>query len=158
MVYSNLQKRRNGSGRNEHRFQQNLTVYTHKFCKGTDKRTARSLENRGTDKDRLHVVFFVTGTDRAGDVKLLRLVRMRFCPYLKRQWMNPHYLMSLRRKRTRTSSATTMYPKTHGSVFKRTYQAASGLHNFQGPTAFVAAFLDAAFFFLSAILPRRCRA
>ena len=86
------QKRRNGSGRNEHRFRQNLTVYTHKFCKGTDKRMARYSENRGTDKDRLHVVFFVTGTDRASDMKLLRLVRMRFCPYLKRQWMNPHYL------------------------------------------------------------------
>ena len=28
-----------------------------KFCKGTDKRMVRSLENRGTDKDRLHVVF-----------------------------------------------------------------------------------------------------
>ena len=31
------QKRRNGSGRNEHRFQQNLTAYTPKFCKGTIK-------------------------------------------------------------------------------------------------------------------------
>ena len=51
----------------------------------------RSPENRGTDKDRLHVVFIVTGTDRASDMKLLRLVRMRFRPYLKRQWMNPHY-------------------------------------------------------------------
>ena len=71
------QKRRNGSGRNGHRFRQNLTVYTHKFCKGTDKRMARSSENQGTDKDRLHVVFFVTGTDRASDMKLLRLVRMR---------------------------------------------------------------------------------
>ena len=52
------QKRRNGSGRNEDRFQQNLTVYTRKFCKGTDKRMARSSENRGTDKERLHAVFF----------------------------------------------------------------------------------------------------
>ena len=51
------QKRRNGSGRNEYRFQQNLTVYTSKFCKGTDKKMARSSENRGTDKDRLHVIF-----------------------------------------------------------------------------------------------------
>ena len=49
------QKRRNGSGRNEHRFQQNLTVYTCKFCKGTDKRMARSSEIRGTDKDRLQI-------------------------------------------------------------------------------------------------------
>ena len=32
------QKRRNGSGRNEYRFQQTLTVYTRKFCKGTDKK------------------------------------------------------------------------------------------------------------------------
>ena len=71
------QKRRNGSGRNEHRFQQNLTVYTRKFCKGTGKRMARSSEIRGTDKDRLHVVFFETETDRASDMKLLRLVRMR---------------------------------------------------------------------------------
>ena len=31
------QKRRNGSGGNEYRFQQNLSVYTRKFCKGTDK-------------------------------------------------------------------------------------------------------------------------
>ena len=52
---------------------------------------ARSSENRGTDKDRLHVVFIVTGGDRASDMKLLRLVRMRFRPHLKRQWMNPHY-------------------------------------------------------------------
>ena len=40
------QKRRNGSGRNKHRFQQNLPVYMRKFCKGTDKRMARSSENR----------------------------------------------------------------------------------------------------------------
>ena len=85
------QKRRNGSGRNEHRFQQNLTVYTRKFCKGTGKRMARSSEIRGTDKDRLHVVFFETETDRASDLKLLRLVRMRLRPYLQRQWMNPCY-------------------------------------------------------------------
>ena len=53
------QKRRNGSDRNEYRrFQQNLTVYTGTFCRGTDKRMARSSENRETDKDRLHVVFF----------------------------------------------------------------------------------------------------
>ena len=68
-----------------HRFQQNLTVYTHKFCKGTDKRMARSSEIRGTDKDRFHVVFFETGTD----MKLLRLVRMPLRPYL--EWMNPYY-------------------------------------------------------------------
>ena len=72
------QKKRNGSDKNKHRFQQNLTVYMHKFCKGTDKRMAWSSENRGTDKDRLHVVFFVTGTDRANDIKLLRLVCMCF--------------------------------------------------------------------------------
>ena len=119
---------------------------------------ARSSENRGRDKDRSHVVFFVTGTDKASDMKLLRLVRMRYCPYLKRQRMNPHYLVSLRKKRTRASSTITMYPKTRGSGFKRTYQAASQLHNFQGPTAFVAAFRGAAFFFLSTILLRRCRA
>ena len=52
---------------------------------------ARSSEIRGTDKDRLHVVFFEIGTDRASDMKLLRLVRMRLRPYLKRQWMNPYY-------------------------------------------------------------------
>ena len=34
-----------------------MTVYTHKFCKGTDKGKARSSGYRGTDKDRLHVVF-----------------------------------------------------------------------------------------------------
>ena len=76
------QKRRNGSGRNEYRFQQILTVYTRKFCKRTDTKMARSSENRGTDKDRLHVVFFETGTDRARDMKLQRLVRMRLRPYL----------------------------------------------------------------------------
>ena len=37
---------------------------------------ARSSENRGTDKDRLHVVVFETGTDRARYMKLQRLVRM----------------------------------------------------------------------------------
>ena len=54
---------------------------------------ARSSQIRGTDKDRLHVVFFFseTGTDRASDTKLLRLVRMCLRPYLKRQWMNPYY-------------------------------------------------------------------
>ena len=78
------QKRRNDSGRNEYRFQQNLTVYTGKFFKGTDKKMARSSENRGTDKDRLHV-FFESGTDRASDMKLQRQVRMRLRPYLKRQ-------------------------------------------------------------------------
>ena len=114
---------------------------------------ARSSGNRGTDKDRLHVGFFVTGTDRASDMKLVRLVRMSFCPYLKREWVNPHYLVSLRKKRTRTSSAITMYPKTQGSVFKRTYQVASRLHNFQGPTAFVAAFRGAA----SSFYPPYCR-
>ena len=35
--------------------------------------------------------FFVTGTDRTSDLKLLRLVRMRFRPCIKRQWMNPYY-------------------------------------------------------------------
>ena len=35
----------------------NLTVYAGKFCKGKDKKMARSSENRGTDKNRLHVVF-----------------------------------------------------------------------------------------------------
>ena len=52
---------------------------------------ARSSENRGTDKDRIHVVFFETGTDRASDMKLLRLVHVRLRPYLKRQRMNPDY-------------------------------------------------------------------
>ena len=33
-----------------------------KLCKATDKRMARSSEIRGTDKDRLHVVFSKTGT------------------------------------------------------------------------------------------------
>ena len=51
----------------------------------------RFSENRGTDKDRLHVVFIETGTDRARNMKLQRLVRMRLRPYLKRQWMNPSY-------------------------------------------------------------------
>ena len=47
------QKKRNATGRNEHRFQQNLTVYIRKFCQyGTDEKTTRSSENRGTDKDR----------------------------------------------------------------------------------------------------------
>ena len=46
------QKKRNATGRNEHRFQQNLTVYIRKFCNGTDEKTTRSSENRGTDKDR----------------------------------------------------------------------------------------------------------
>ena len=53
---------------------------------------ARSSEIRGTDKDRFHVVFLETGTDRIGsDTKLLRLVRMRLRPCFKRQWMNPPY-------------------------------------------------------------------
>ena len=100
------QKRRNGSGRNEYQLQQNLTVYTCKFCKGTHKKMARSSENRGTDKDRLQFVFFETGTDRARDMKLQGPVRMHLRPYLKRQWMNPSYyiFVSLRKKRTRTSS------------------------------------------------------
>ena len=51
----------------------------------------RSTEIRGTDKDRLRVVFFETGTDRASDMKMLSLFRMRLRPYLKRQWMNPYY-------------------------------------------------------------------
>ena len=42
---------------------------------------ARSSEIRGTDEDRLHVVFIETGTDRASDMKLLRQVRMRLRPY-----------------------------------------------------------------------------
>ena len=47
-----------GSDRNKHLFQENLTVNTRKLiCKGTDKRTARSSENRRTGKDRLHVIF-----------------------------------------------------------------------------------------------------
>ena len=50
---------------------------------------ARSSEIRGTDKDRLHVGFFETGTNKASDMKLLSLVRIRLRPYLKRQWMNP---------------------------------------------------------------------
>ena len=50
---------------------------------------ARSSEIRGTDKDRLHVVCFETGTDRASDMKLLRPVRMRLRPYL--EWINPYY-------------------------------------------------------------------
>ena len=85
----------NGSGRNEYRFQQNLTVYTRKFCKGMDKKMARSSENRGTDKNRLHVVFFETGTDRARDMKLQRLVRMRLRPYLKRSTIDESFLLFL---------------------------------------------------------------
>ena len=72
-----------------------LTVYTRKFCKGTDKKMARSSENRGTDKDRLHVVFFETGTDRARDMKLQRLVRMRLRPYLKRSTIDESFLLFL---------------------------------------------------------------
>ena len=84
------QKRRNGPGRNKHRLQQNLPVYMHKFCKGTDKKMARSsLEERM--KTVYTLLFFVTGTDRASDLKLLRLVRMRFRPYIKRQWTYPSY-------------------------------------------------------------------
>ena len=52
-----------------------------------------------------------------------------------------------------------MYPITQGSVFKRTQQVASRLHNLskvQSP--FVAASRFAGFFFLSAIFPRTCRA
>ena len=97
------QKRRNGSGRNKHRFQQNLPVYMRKFCKGTDKRMTRSSENRGTDKDRSHVVFFVTGTNRASDLKLLRLVRIRFRPYIKRQWKNPPYYFCVSSKEKNTN-------------------------------------------------------
>ena len=90
------QKRRNGLDRNEYRFQQNLTVYTRKFCiRGTDKKMARSSENRGTDKDRLHAVFFETGTDRARDMKLQRLVRMRLRPYLKRLMYNRCILLTI---------------------------------------------------------------
>ena len=78
---------------------------------------ARSSENRGTDKDRLHVVFFVTGTDRSSDMKLLRLVRMRFRPYLERQWMNPSYYFCVPSKEEYTNfEPITMYPITQGSV------------------------------------------
>ena len=53
---------------------------------------ARSSKNPGTDKDRLHIVFFETETVRARNMKLQRLVRMRLRPYLKRQSrMNPSY-------------------------------------------------------------------
>ena len=97
------QKRRNGSGRNEYWFQQNLTVYTRKFRKGTDKKMARSSENRGTVKDSLHVVFFRTGTDRARGMKLERLVRMRLRPYLKRQWMKPSYYFCVSSKEENTN-------------------------------------------------------
>ena len=43
-------------------------------------------------------------------MKLLRLVRMRLRPSLKRQWMNPSYYFFYlsRKKRTRISSAITM--------------------------------------------------
>ena len=64
---------------------------------------ARSLENRGTDKDRLHVVFFQTGTDRARDMKLQKLVRIRLRPYLKRQWMNPSYYFCVSSKEENTN-------------------------------------------------------
>ena len=65
---------------------------------------ARSSENRGTDKDRLHVVFFFeTGTDRARDMKLQRLVRMRLRPYFKRQWMNPPYHFCVSSKEENTN-------------------------------------------------------
>ena len=76
--------------------------------------------------------FFETGTDRASNMKLQRLVRMCLRPYLKRQWMNPSYyfcVSSKEQKRTRTSSTITMYPITQGSVFERTYEAALRLHN-----------------------------
>ena len=64
---------------------------------------ARSSENRGTDEDRLHVVFFETGTYRARDMKLQRLVRMRLIPYLKRQWMNPSYYFCVSSKEENTN-------------------------------------------------------
>ena len=48
---------RKGSERNKHQSQQNLTVYIRNVCKGTDKTKTQSSENRGTDKDRLLVVF-----------------------------------------------------------------------------------------------------
>ena len=64
---------------------------------------ARSSENRGTDKDRLYVVFFETGTDRARDMKLQRLVRMRLRPYLKRQYMNPSYYFCVSSKEENTN-------------------------------------------------------
>ena len=62
----------------------------------------RSPENRGTDKDRLRV-FFETGTDRARNMKLQRLVRMRLRPYLKRQWMNPSYYLCVSSKEENTN-------------------------------------------------------
>ena len=64
---------------------------------------ARSSENRGTDKDRLHVVFFETGTDRTRDMKLQSLVRMRLRPYLKRQWMNSSYYFCVSSKEENTN-------------------------------------------------------
>ena len=86
------QKRWDGSGRNEHQFQQNLPVYTRKFSKGTDKRMAQPQRFEEQNKDCLHVVvFFETGTDRASDMQLLRLVPMRLRLYLKRQWTNLYY-------------------------------------------------------------------
>ena len=85
------QKRRNGSDRNEYRFQQNLTVYTRKFCKGTDKKWngPQRIEERILRP--FTRCFFETGTDRARNMKLQSLVHMRLRPYLKRQWMNPSY-------------------------------------------------------------------
>ena len=42
-----------------------------------------------------------TGTDRASDMKMLRLVRMCLRPYLKRQWMNPyHFCVSSKEENT----------------------------------------------------------
>ena len=64
---------------------------------------ARSSENRRTDKDRLHVVFFETGTDRARDMEMQRLVRMRLGPYLKRQQMNPSYYFCVSSKEENTN-------------------------------------------------------
>ena len=92
----------------------------------------RSSENRGTDKNRLHVVSFETGTDRAmaRDMKLLRLVRMRLRPYLKRQWMNLSYHFCLSSKVKNTNfERNNNVPDNSGKFFKRTYQAASRLHN-----------------------------
>ena len=52
-----------------------------------------------------------------------------------------------------------MYPMTQGSVFERTYQAALRLHNLSKvQTLLLQLLVRAAFLFLSATLPRRCRA
>ena len=61
------EKRRNGSVRNKYRFQTKSPVYTYKFCNvPTEKSTVLESPLKRV-LDRLHVVFFETGNDRARD-------------------------------------------------------------------------------------------